>query len=174
MGRNSLGRKATVAVTTAAALAAVGAASVATGAIPNVYGNIYACVNKNGEVRVQDAPGQCKRNWSPLDWQQSAPTPRAYLISRFAHVSGTRDPENDGANGSTSLEVAVECDPGDIATGGGYTVSGTNVSVIASGPTTEGGSTVPGWNTVGWRIFVTNQNEDPKRVRVTATCLDIA
>ena len=173
MRRNSSGRKATVAVTTAAALAAVGAASVATGAIPNADGNIYACVNKNGEVRVQDARGQCKKNWSPLDWQQSAQTPRAYLISQITHVSGTRNPENDGANGSTTLEVVVECDAGDIVTGGGYSVSA-NVSVGASGPTTGGGSSVPGWKTVGWRIVVTNMNEDPKRVRITGTCLDTA
>ena len=161
MRRISVPRKATVAVTTAAALAAIGGVSVAVGAIPNSDGNIYACVNDgNGTVRVQQDPAQpCKRNWSPLNWQQTAPTPRAYVAFERSRVAGTVAGEDNNVG---FLEVA--CDEGDIATGGGYS-AGDGISFTRSASTT---------GARGWMVTARNTNEFSREVSVLVNCLDTA
>jgi hypothetical protein len=63
-----------IVLTTAAALAAVGAVSLATGAIPGGSGTINACYGSDGSVRVIDTekspPQTCSKGWTPLSWNQ--------------------------------------------------------------------------------------------------------
>jgi len=67
-----LRRGATIAVTTATVLAAVGGVSVATGAIPGTGGTIDACYDGSGNLKVIDkAAGQaCSTKTKPLSWNQ--------------------------------------------------------------------------------------------------------
>jgi hypothetical protein len=67
-----LRRGATIAVTTATVLAAVGGVSVATGAIPGTGGTIDACYDGTGSLKVIDkAAGQaCSTKTKPLSWNQ--------------------------------------------------------------------------------------------------------
>ena len=67
-----LRRGATIAVTAATVLAAVGGVSVATGAIPGTGGTIDACYDATGNLKVIDkAAGQaCSTKTKPLSWNQ--------------------------------------------------------------------------------------------------------
>jgi Collagen triple helix repeat (20 copies) len=68
--RVRLRRGATIAVIAAGAFAAVGAVSVATGAIPGSDGTIDACYDGDGRLRVIDneAGRTCDRRSTPLSW----------------------------------------------------------------------------------------------------------
>jgi hypothetical protein len=65
----------TAAIAVAAALATVGAVSVATGAIPDSGGKIDACYSSDGSVRVIDSEAgkTCPKNWKSLSWNQTGP-----------------------------------------------------------------------------------------------------
>lgn len=101
--RFRLRRGATIAVTTATALAAVGVVSVATGAIPGSDGTIDACYDGSGNLRVIDkAAGQvCNSKSKPLSWNQQGDT----------GDTGPQGPKGDkgdpGVNGSPDTPEQV-------------------------------------------------------------------
>ncbi len=70
-------RQSAIVALTATALAAVGAASVATGAIPGSGGTISACYGSDGSVRVIDVekspPQTCNKGWTPITWSRTGP-----------------------------------------------------------------------------------------------------
>ena len=107
------GRKRRLAVAVGVmALLAMGATAYA--AIPNEDGNIYACYsNGDGAVRVHQDPAKvCPKNWSPLEWSAApADVPVTTTYRKNKEFVLTAD---------ELVAESVDCDDGDVATGGGF------------------------------------------------------
>lgn len=144
---------------------ALGATAFA--AIPNADGNIYACYSDgDGSVRVQQDPAKpCPKKWSPLKWAAAQPEvaqPTTYQVREDAVIPA------GGAD-----EFVVECDSGDVATGGGYFTPGPdNVYVQLSEPY-PGGLDVheapTGWHVTLW----SNLTTAGAATSAYAVCLDV-
>jgi hypothetical protein len=95
-----LHKRAAVAIATAAALAAVGVVSVATGAIPSGSdGVINACYSSDGSLRVidKDAGKTCNKGWTELSWNQTGPQGPQGLPGQNGEVGapGPQGPQGD-------------------------------------------------------------------------------
>ena len=104
----------------AALVLGIGAA-IATGAIPDADGNFYACVNNaSGAIRMIDKSNTCRAGERRVSW----PAQQAELtIYRAGGSQGSYDPTSPVA---TSI---ASCDDGDPVTGGGFSFSGSNITI---------------------------------------------
>ena len=138
------------------ALLAMGATAYA--AIPNDDGNIYACYsNGDGSVRVHQDPAKvCPKNWSPLKWpsgQADVPVTTTYRkIKQFALTA------------DELVNESVDCDDGDVATGGGFSTPTSSPIPRVSAQRVEDG--LP----VGWSVFLDNRGLAVNASTVSVIC----
>ena len=131
---------------------------VAWAAIPNADGNIYACYSTgDGSVRVKDDPAKpCAKGWAPLSWtagQPDVPVTTTYRVQRNVNV-----PANGGGG------AVVECNDGDVATGGGHAMLlGSSGYADQSFPP---GSTPPD----SWLLHVINTTDNDTQAALFVVC----
>ena len=139
---------------------AIGAAAVQA-AIPDGDGNIYACYDKTGNVRVIDEDVQgtaCPKGWSSLKWPgRPEPAPQTTTYSDERSVT---------LNPLESRRFDLACDAGDIAVGGGYSAPD-GMSVLESRPTGSGGERP---TPTAWQFVVKNPAPDHFGVIVYVVC----
>jgi hypothetical protein len=115
-------------------------AATAYAAIPNDDGNIYACYsNGDGSVRVHEDPAKvCPKRWSPLKW--SAGQPDVPVTTTYRKAAQT------SVDSGFGKQVEVPCEEGDVATGGGFSVTSV-FDVLTSAPSIDAD---------GWVVDVVN------------------
>jgi hypothetical protein len=108
-------------ITLGAALALGLGAAIAVASIPDGDGNFYACVaNGAGTIRMIEKSVTCRSSETRVSW----PAQQASLqIYRAGGGAGAFDPTSPIASSIAS------CDDGDPVTGGGFSFSGTNISI---------------------------------------------
>lgn len=173
--------KTSIAVTTAAALAAVGAASVATGAIPSGDGSINACYSSDGSLRVLDkeAGKVCNKGWTALSWNKQgvAGRPGPQGPQGEQGPQGAQGPA--GSSGSsvpryqrdvvedvppnTGGLVTAECDPGDKLVSGGFESNSRLLVVTRSRPSL---------NDEAWDSIAINTTPATESLRTFVICQD--
>jgi hypothetical protein len=141
---------------------------------------IHACVNNNsGEIKIGE---DCKKNWSPLDWNgvgpqgpQGEPGPQGLQGEPGPQgpqgepgpqgppgaFSGVRRIQlNSDSNSDDVKEVAVMCPAGTVATGGGFNINGGgfNIAVRDSAPLASPPDPPYGWGVTAHEI-VPNDTE---------------
>jgi hypothetical protein len=199
MHRFRLSRGAMIAVTAATALAAVGVASVAIGAIPGGDGKIHACYNKSdgGRFRVVDADDAqaCKSMETPLVWNQQGvkgdtgpqgpqgpPGPQGEMGPQGPQ--GEQGPQGPpGPSGSTYVKreginippndgrvPSVSCDEGDELTGGGYAIA-SHLGLQTPSPVVVPQS-APNDAGTRWEVLVRNNSNEIVSFWTYAICLD--
>jgi hypothetical protein len=170
--RFRLRKGATIAITTATALAAAGVASVATGAIPSASdGTINACYSSDGSLRVIDkeAGRTCNKGWMALSWNQKGVKgdpgpqgpkgdtgdtgpqgpggpagPSGDSVPRYQISSDEVDIPAD-----QSRQVLAYCDPGDKLVSGGYDSASRLLRVAVDRPLLFATDTLEAWEVVG-------------------------
>jgi hypothetical protein len=172
-----LRRGATIAITTATALAAAGVVSVATGAIPSGDGTIHACYgNGDGSLRVVDEGKTCPRNFNPISWSEQGPQgpqgPQGQQGEPGPQGQDVGDAEiyrrfNTETTTSNRVILTVSCDPGDVALSGGYQHAPRDVIVWADQPS-------PPSTGSDWLVGFERVGGDTETVTFTAfaRCLD--
>ena len=122
-------------------------------AIASDDNTILACVkNWNGQLRIVDSFDDCRRWEHEVSWNSEGPMgpagpqgepgvpgpqgdpgvfPGAYFVEEMREI---------GSNVGDSVLVIANCDPGDVATGGGFSATGMRppLNVYTSAPTTGG------------------------------------
>ena len=112
--------------------AAFVAGTLTTATIVTAEGDtIQACIDKKGKVRIVDSPADCKNKETPIEWNIQGPpgpagtaTISTYMKSAVGEIPGDDFPH----------DVAVSCDGGDIATGGGYVDQTGGITITAATP----------------------------------------
>ena len=143
------------------AVSAIGlalAAGIAYATIPDSAGVIHGCYQKvDGQLRVidQQAGASCRPSEQQLDWNQTgAPGPPGPTgpqgpkgdpgaAPSFSTYTVVGDDANVGPK--AELDESVNCNPGDLATGGGYILNSTLLQVRISSPDPH-----------GWEVDVVN------------------
>ena len=137
---------------------------VAQAAIPDADGNIYACYDSKGAVRVQGDASPCPKGWTALTWaagqNANVPVTTTYKVTAEAVVA-------PGGNVGGAL---ASCHDGDLATGGGYfmhdsTLEDGRTRALASLPTERADG-----STSGWAVTFTNNGASDVQVEVYAVC----
>ena len=165
-----------------AGLAAV-AAGVAWAAIPDGNGVITACVHKStGQVRVIDTggsqPESCKSQETEISWNQGGPTGPVGPPGPTGDKGPTGDQGPPGSTGyqvvtaSTGIPGGVEivgtlpCPTGKRVVGGGWTTTNNDfqVTVIGSGPTSDGGA---------WTGGMYNSGTLTEQLTLTVICISV-
>ena len=126
---------------------------------------IYACVNNgDGSMRqVASASSTCPKGWHQISW--SAENAPAQSISTYVKT------DSDVIETGDSIGfLAVLCNDGDVATGGGYIIH-ESVKVINDAPEFGG----PSVNdvAVGWNVEVVVTPPQSSAFAVYANCLHI-
>jgi len=171
-----------------ALLTVLAAAVAATAAIPDASGVIHGCRNtKTGILRVIDTDKSqtCSKDETALTWNQTGP-------QGPVGPEGPQGPVGSGpvtrynARGETYvgparptvwghfLHVQVNCEPGQVAVGGGATASYFDSTAGVDRPIAAPYHSVPTTNPNGWE-FIWNVTTDPS-LTYTATgqavCVD--
>jgi hypothetical protein len=125
---------------------------------PVTPGVVHSCVNGNsGEIKIVGANANCKNNQSALDWNSQGPAGSAGPagpagptgVLGFYTVIGPIVLADTNRNQDNSI---AECDPGDMATGGGYRVERgfiapeNDINIVVSEPTGSGWNVHFTWN----------------------------
>jgi hypothetical protein len=121
---------------------------------------IYTCVN-NGDGTIRQVAGAdvaCPRNWHKLSW--SAENPPATKTTTYTKTEAFAIPGVDTLGAGSVL-----CDDGDVATGGGYRISGGITRVTDSRPATDEAD-----KPIGWRVVVEKPNSNPSSFAIDAVC----
>jgi hypothetical protein len=141
-----------------AALAVLAAGGVAYATIPDGQGVIHACYKTTGgQLRVIDS-GSCSGSEKALSWRQSGAA-LGFYTRRIT----------DAVPAQQALEGPITCDAGDLATGGGMTLLGSDLRISADEPWSD----VPGGSSSGWQFEVSNPGTSPEDVRVTVVCVHL-
>jgi hypothetical protein len=181
-------RGTTITVITASALAAIGVASVATGAIPSGNGTIYACYGTgDGSVRLVEEGQSCPRNFNPITWSQQGPQGLKGDKGDKGDQGPQGPPGKDGQNAGaadlviysvrndsaspipphTGILASVSCREGDrVLSGGFYAGLNPETNVIASWPSSLDD------NARSWFVTAHNPTSNPASVEPWALCLD--
>jgi hypothetical protein len=161
---------------------------VAIGSVPNSNGLITACYAKHGgKMRIVNTSakgkaGSCRHSERKLSWSQkgSPGTPGAPGSPGVAGASGVRNvvvrylafsvPAN-----SVSNHLTTECNPGEVALGGGIgwtTSPNPNDAVVYSGPetTTSDAFASQGGTPIGWDGEINNDVASPRDGRLYVIC----
>jgi hypothetical protein len=150
---------------------------VAWAAIPDGSGQIHGCYkNGNGDLRVIDpsAGGACKASESPLAWSQTGPAgpPGAAGATHVTIRTFTATLPAAGSSTFTAL-----CNPGEVATGGGWRMDGPvpsgppPVTVLGTVPQSSAPEPSAGETPIGWKVVgAASQDGAPHDVTAFATC----
>jgi hypothetical protein len=147
-------------VSVAALVVALG--GVAYAAIPDSSGVIHGCyLNKIGVLRVIDSEAgqKCSSFETPLNWNQTGPPGPAGANGATNVVVRASVPITLSAN--TASDVTANCNPGEIAVGGGGHSLGPgiprDVAIYGTQPTLNGAPDLTGGETAnGWRVDAQN------------------
>jgi hypothetical protein len=138
------------------AVFALGAAAYA--AIPDADGNFYACVaNASGTIRLIQKSTTCRASEQRVSWpagQADVPVTTTYRkLKQFLL------PADD------FVHESVECDDGDVATGGGFSTPATSPIPRSSIQVVDDNG-VP----VAWRVFLDNRGNGADGSTVSVIC----
>src|SRR3954447_23945023 len=167
-----------------ASVLVAGGVAAATGAAPDSGGVIHGCyIPRIGVLRVIDTAAQscqAKLGEVPLDWNKTGPQ-GLKGDKGDQGIEGLKGDKGDpgalpalrtyGRNASVQIAagddslVAAFCDPGDIATAGGFGVSDFQVQVV--------GSHKVAGTAEGWRMGALNADSATQTLIVDVSCLDV-
>jgi hypothetical protein len=159
-----------------------GAAAIAMAVIPGSDGTIQGCYLKGiGSLRVVDKASDCTRLETPIKWAQNgqagpagppgAQGPQgergpAGPAGPVAALSGRNDIATASLGPAFPGDAVARCQPGEIATGGGFYIGQEGIEVLWSLPSGGGGTAPPGW-AAGFR----NHLDHPVTAEVWVVCV---
>lgn len=175
---------------------ALSAASIASAVVPS-DGVIHGCTLSNGQLRVVDAGGACRRNEKVLDWNQAGPQGPAGAQGPAGPQgqAGPAGPQGapgaQGPSGATgpagpaggvrfvtrykdlanvgTLSGVASCAAGEVATGGGFDVGGNGFGITTY--RNEPAEAVQGQPSTGWQVVAEQSRQDSFLVgRVYVVC----
>jgi hypothetical protein len=132
---------------------------------------IQACVKRNGTIRIVDSTDDCRRNWTPLEWNVSGlegpvgPAGPQQVDVALREKSQRITIEPDGAPGGGSSSCAA----GEAVVGGGLTsfdAASVNAPIryVAAGPFFDGSGS-------GWSVQWFNDGDVPITINVSVSAL---
>lgn len=156
-----------------ALVVALGGVAYAT--IPDGNGVIHGCYDRSGSLKLIDtgAGQSCPKGYTALSWNQSGPQGPAGA-NGVTHVV-VRASAAIILLANTGFDVTANCNPGEIATGGGEHSLGQGnpglVSIFRSQPTLNGAPDLASGATAnGWRVDAVNNSPYDTELQAYVMC----
>lgn len=146
----------------------VAVSGVAYATIPS-SGVISGCYSKlTGALRVINAPTQtCSKSQVPIVWNQTGPSG----VSSYNVVQQTVEVPNNGPSMATVADL--QCDSGQVALSGGYSILASGETPIPVVTESESVSSIggsPGPSDAIWQFVINNSSGETLPYLLTATC----
>lgn len=161
------------------AVAAAALASIISATGVQAQTTMYACYVKNTgtvyRIKTPGTPTKCSTNHTEFSWNvEGQPGPQG--PQGPAGPSGFSGITQRGQSATIGVGQpgvwTVWCDPGEIVTGGGFTVFNTppGIELLGSGPlmSPDGDDT-----SYGWRVHLINNSAGSVQVTATAICMKL-